>query len=78
MSVRSRASARLQMTALFGSPALWPHLSSWSNPLRLVSFARSLHARYSPGSQHLDEMLLGCASLLTSFQPGENAILFEQ
>jgi hypothetical protein len=28
MSLRSRASARLQMTALLGSPARWPHVSS--------------------------------------------------
>ncbi len=33
MSVRNRASAKLQMTALFGSPARWPQLSSWLNPL---------------------------------------------
>jgi hypothetical protein len=33
MSDLSRASARLQMTALLGSPALWPHLSSWLKPL---------------------------------------------
>lgn len=28
MSLRSRASARLQMTALLGSPARWPQVSS--------------------------------------------------
>lgn len=33
MSERSRASARLQMTALLGSPARWPHESSWLKPL---------------------------------------------
>lgn len=33
MSVRSLANAKLQMTALFGSPARWPHISSWSKPL---------------------------------------------
>lgn len=33
MSVRNLARARLQITALFGSPALWPQQSSWSNPL---------------------------------------------
>lgn len=34
-SVRSRASAILQMTALFGSPARWPQRSSWLKPLRM-------------------------------------------
>lgn len=37
MSVRNLASARLQMTALFGSFALWPQWSSWLNPLSNVS-----------------------------------------
>lgn len=41
MSLRSRASARLQMTALFGSPARWPQWSSWLKPLRFVSLAAS-------------------------------------
>lgn len=35
MSVRSLASAKLQMTALFGSPARWPHRSSWLKPLNM-------------------------------------------
>ena len=39
ISVRRRASARLQITALLGSPALWPHLSSLLKPLsRLVEY----------------------------------------
>jgi hypothetical protein len=33
ISVRSLARAILQMTALFGSPARCPHLSSWLKPL---------------------------------------------
>jgi hypothetical protein len=32
--VRRRARAILQMTALFGSPARWPHWSSWLKPLQ--------------------------------------------
>lgn len=40
MSDRRRASAKLQMTALLGSPARWPHWSSWLNPLQyFVSLA---------------------------------------
>jgi hypothetical protein len=35
MSVRRRARAMLHMTALFGSPARWPHVSSWLKPLWL-------------------------------------------
>lgn len=33
ISVRSRASAMEQMTALFGSAARWPQVSVWSKPL---------------------------------------------
>lgn len=33
MSVRSRASASEQMTALLGSDARWPQVSAWLNPL---------------------------------------------
>lgn len=35
ISLRSLASARLQTTALPGSPARWPHLSSWLKPLEM-------------------------------------------
>lgn len=39
MSVRSLARARLQITALLGSGARWPHWSSRSNPLcRMLEF----------------------------------------
>lgn len=37
ISVLRRARAMLQMTALLGSPARWPHRSSWLKPLYLVS-----------------------------------------
>lgn len=37
MSVRNRANAMLQMTALFGSPARCPHWSSWLKPLCIRS-----------------------------------------
>jgi hypothetical protein len=33
ISVRSRARAIEQITALLGSAARWPQLSSWSKPL---------------------------------------------
>ena len=45
MSVRRRANAMLQMTALFGSPARCPHWSSWLNPLRIMS-VRSLTQKH--------------------------------
>ena len=32
-SLRSRASAMEQMTALWGSAARWPQVSAWSKPL---------------------------------------------
>jgi hypothetical protein len=39
ISVRSRASAMLQITALLGSPARCPHLSSWLKPLMKLMLA---------------------------------------
>jgi len=41
MSVRNRASAMEQMTALFGSAARWPHVSAWSKPLRARQWVAS-------------------------------------
>jgi hypothetical protein len=62
MSVRNLASARLQMTALFGSPALCPQQSSWSNPLYQVRSSSHQAARGPqdlPRCQHFYEVLFG-------------------
>ena len=78
MSVRRRASAMLQMTALLGSPARWPQWSSWLKPLRGSALVYVHAARYSPCGQHLNEMLLGRARLLALAQTREDALLLQQ
>lgn len=79
MSVRSLARARLQMTALLGSGARWPHLSSWLKPLEVKKFSCSvsqvlLHEDL-PRGKHLDQMLLRAAGLVTFPQARKDSIL---
>ena len=78
MSVRNLASARLQITALFGSFARWPQWSSWLNPLlRINNISQIVVCMDLPCCQHLDQVLFCSSCLFTSSQPREDPILLQ-
>lgn len=62
MSVRRRARAMLQMTALFGSPARCPHRSSWLKPLHLRLVLSSL--RLKDGAYPAVNISMRCCSVV--------------
>jgi hypothetical protein len=64
MSDRSRASARLQMTALLGSPARCPQESSWLKPLISPSISISYTLIIVPVTYPAVSISIRCASVV--------------
>lgn len=79
MSVRSRAKAIEQTTALLGSAARWPQVSAWSKPLsQHVRQVRRQIRGSLPSREHLDEVLLGGAGFFALAQAREDTILSQK
>jgi len=80
MSVRRRASAIEQTTALLGSAARWPQMSARSKPLLKALATHETLAcgdNNIPSGQHFYEMLLGSTRLFTLPKSREYTILLE-